>query len=117
VPLAINQGFIAMQCTGVLGPQFVLQWTRNNMDEILSRAGGTTFAEISKSAFRPIPIAVPSGATAKRFEEVVRAMHEMLVANVRESETLGTLRDALLPKLLAGEVRLRCDGHEVEALL
>jgi type I restriction enzyme S subunit len=35
----------------------------------------------------------------------------------RESQTLATLRDALLPKLLSGEVRLKQAEKAVEAVL
>ena len=51
VPTAINQGFIAIECNGPLKPHFVLNWLEAHMEEIKGRASGTTFAEISKSAF------------------------------------------------------------------
>ncbi|AUZ63412.1 restriction endonuclease subunit S [Citrobacter sp. CFNIH10] len=51
VPVAINQGYIAMKCNKELSPEFVLQWCSANMPEIISRASGTTFAEISKKNF------------------------------------------------------------------
>ena len=59
VPVAVNQGFIAMACDGPLPPHYVLHWTRSALEEIKSRASGTTFPEISKTAFRPIPALVP----------------------------------------------------------
>jgi type I restriction enzyme, S subunit len=43
IPVAINQGFIAMVCDGLLGPYYVLHWARANLDLIKSRANGTTF--------------------------------------------------------------------------
>src|SRR5262249_11423420 len=46
IPIAINQGFIAMVCEGELPNHYVLLWAYEAMDEILSRAGGTTFSEI-----------------------------------------------------------------------
>ncbi len=60
VPTAINQGFIAMKCDGVLPNVFVLPWCRESMDAIVGNANGSTFQEISKSNFRPIPVVVPS---------------------------------------------------------
>jgi type I restriction enzyme S subunit len=41
-----------------------------------------------------------------RFEDWARAPFDRILANERESHTLASLRDALLPKLLSGEVRL-----------
>ena len=59
VPTAINQGFIAMVCDGPLPPTYVLQWALSSMDAIHGRASGTTFPEISKKNFRPLPVVVP----------------------------------------------------------
>src|SRR5205807_6511304 len=56
VPVAVNQGIIAMVGDGRLSPLYLLWWTRTNIDTIVSRANGTTFLEISKRAFRPIEI-------------------------------------------------------------
>lgn len=107
VPVAVNQGFIAMACDGALPTHYVFHWTRENIDEILTRAGGTTFAEISKANFRPIPVLVPSGPVLTAFEAIVSPIYARLVANVKESRTLSELRDILLPKLLSGEIRVR----------
>jgi type I restriction enzyme, S subunit len=107
VSVAVNQGFIAMKCDKALSPYFVLNWTRENLDEVLSRAGGTTFAEISKSAFRPIPVVLPGAEVLGCFDEIARPLHEQLVSNVKESQTLESLRDVLLPPLLSGELTVR----------
>jgi type I restriction enzyme S subunit len=48
IPVAINQGFMAMKCPGILSPEYVVQWCESITDDIKQRAGGTTFAEINK---------------------------------------------------------------------
>ncbi len=53
VPVAINQGFIASRPSDRLPNEYVLFWMRQNLETIKNHAGGTTFAEISKRAFRP----------------------------------------------------------------
>ena len=63
VPMAINQGYIAIPPGGKLTPLHMLFWCQANMENIKGRANGSTFMEISKKAFRPIPILVPSQAT------------------------------------------------------
>lgn len=117
VPTAVNQGFIAMMCTGRLSNRFILRWTEANMDEVTSRAGGTTFAEISKSGFRPIPIVVPSARIHTAWNRLADPLHQAIVANVKESRTLAALRDLLLPRLLSGEIRVRQAQQAVEASL
>ena len=107
VPTAINQGFIAMKCDGALPNVFVLPWCRESMDAIVGNANGSTFQEISKKNFRPLPILVADEATQSAFDSVVGSMFERITANVIESRSLAATRDALLPKLMSGEIRVR----------
>lgn len=115
VPVAVNQGFIAMVCDGPLPPHFTLHWTRSALDEIKSRASGTTFPEISKAAFRPIPVVVPAGPVVAAFESIAKSLHDLIAAHARESRKLAELRDYLLPKLLSGEVRVARDESFIGA--
>ncbi|MDF9392113.1 MULTISPECIES: restriction endonuclease subunit S [Methylococcus] len=107
VPTAINQGFIAMKCDGVLPNVFVLLWCRESMDAIVGNANGSTFQEISKSNFRPLRIIVPPDPVLKTFTRSAAFPYRQLAANERESRTLAQLRDTLLPKLISGELRVR----------
>lgn len=106
LPLTINQGYIAMLPSSVLPPLFLLFWCRQNMDAIKARANGSTFMEISKRAFRPIEIVVPPSAAVDAFVSVASALFDRLVANERQAQTLGTVRDELLPRLVSGKLRL-----------
>jgi type I restriction enzyme S subunit len=106
VPTAINQGFIAMKCDGVLPNVFVLQWCRESMDAIVGNANGSTFQEISKTNFRPLRIVVPSDPVLTSFTRSAGTLYRQLVENERESRTLAQLRDTLLPKLISGELRV-----------
>jgi len=107
VPVAVNQGFIAMVCDRQLPNYYVLQWARQNMDTIIANANGTTFLEISKSSFRPINVVVPSAKLLDRFSALAEPVYRRIVANLQESVTLATIRDALLPKLMSGEIRVK----------
>jgi type I restriction enzyme S subunit len=107
VPTAINQGFIAMKCNGALPNVFVLFWCRENMDVILGNANGSTFQEISKSNFRPIPVIVPPELILNAFRERTGPLYRHIVENERGSRSLAQLRDTLLPKLISGELRIK----------
>jgi type I restriction enzyme S subunit len=106
MPVAINQGYIAIPPGGPLSGLFLLHWVRVNLDVIKSRAGGTTFQEISKSNFRPILVAVPPVGSLRRFDEEVGPLFDRIEVNERQTATLAALRDTLLPKLISGEVRV-----------
>ncbi len=113
VPTAINQGFIAMICQKRLPNIYVLFWCHENLDYIKAISGGSTFAEINKKSFRPIPVLIPPKRVLALYEDAVRPLYNRIVANVRESAPLAETRDILLPKLVSGEVRL---GEAVERL-
>lgn len=105
-PVAINQGFIGMKCEGVLTNHFALQWASAHIDEIKARANGTTFLEISKRNFRPIPVCVPEPEIMNAFQQIAEALYSQVVSATRESMTLADLRNALLPKLVSGQIRV-----------
>ncbi|MEZ8995978.1 restriction endonuclease subunit S [Vibrio sp. 10N.222.54.A1] len=109
VPMAINQGYIAMKCEKQLPPEFVLQWCVHRMDEIKQRASGSTFAEISKKSFKPISVVVPTGEVLSAYQKLVKPLYDAITSNARQNEQLSSLRDTLLPKLLSGEVDLSFD--------
>ena len=112
VPTAINQGFIAMKCDGILPNTFVLQWCKENMDAIIGNANGSTFQEISKSNFRPIPVVVPPKPVLESYQEISGGLYRQTADNERQSRTLAQLRDTLLPKLISGELRVSRSGME-----
>jgi type I restriction enzyme S subunit len=112
-PTAVNQGFIAMVCDKRLTNLFVFFWCEQHLDYIKGIAGGTTFAEISKKVFRPIPVVVPSSKSIQAFDEIVRPLYNKIVSNTKENEMLAQTRDLLLPKLMSGEIRLKDVEHIV----
>jgi len=81
-------------------------WCRQNMDGIKGRANGSTFMEISKKAFRPIPVLVPSPELMNAFTATADALFARLTANEQQAQTLSTLRNTLLPRLISGQLRL-----------
>ena len=106
VPTAINQGFIAMECDGPLPPTYVLNWAFDSMGTIKAHSSGTTFPEISKKNFRPLPLVVPPSDVIAAYQQIADPLFDLLIACVKESDRLGATRDYLLPKLLSGDVRV-----------
>ena len=113
IPVAINQGYIAMLPGGCLPPIYLLFWCQQNMEVIKNHANGSTFMEISKKAFRPLPAIIPDESIISAFTDLAEPLFARLVANEQQAQTLAQLRDTLLPKLISGRLRL----PEAEALL
>jgi len=104
--LAINQGFIAMKCRKRLSLFYIWLWTYTNMGAILNNANGSTFQEISKSNFRPLPIIVPSEPIRQAYDQAIKTLYHRIVINECLSQTLAGIRDTLLSKLVSGELRV-----------
>jgi len=50
---------------------------------------------------------IPNGDTIARFSNVSKPLHARVAQNLEESQTLTSIRDTLLPKLLSGEIRVK----------
>jgi type I restriction enzyme S subunit len=107
IPVAVNQGFIAMICKKRLSNVFVWLWTQANMETVHQNANGSTFQEISKANFRPIEVTIAIPEILRAFDETARPLLDRIVANEKENRTLAATRDFLLPRLMSGEVRVR----------
>jgi type I restriction enzyme S subunit len=106
VPVAINQGFIAMKpCQGI-SSLFLLRWADAAHEGIVSRANGSTFLEISKAGFRPIRAVAPSAPVMEAFDRWSRPLYRRVVEHERECRALMALRNMLLPRLVSGELRV-----------
>jgi type I restriction enzyme S subunit len=107
IPVAVNQGFIAMKPRRDMSNLFLLRWARSAHEDIVSQANGSTFLEISKSSFRAIRTVAPAASVMDAFDRISRSMYRKVVEHERESRTLAVLRDTLLPKLISGELRVK----------
>jgi type I restriction enzyme, S subunit len=106
MPVAINQGYIAMPPGGKLPPFYLYFWCSENMDIIKGNANGSTFLEISKKAFRPILALKPSNGVLSEFLKRIEPLFSRIIVGERENADLASLRDTLLPKLLSGELSI-----------
>ena len=70
-------------------------------------AEGTVFGSIGKDQFKSLKIPAPPLELIHRFEKAAKPIDDLIEKNEEESLTLREVRDALLPKLLSGAIRLR----------
>ncbi|MGC8494158.1 MAG: restriction endonuclease subunit S, partial [Syntrophobacteraceae bacterium] len=69
-------------------------------------AEGTVFGCINKGDFERLPFVAPSLNVITAFERLVSPLDDRIETNERQILTLISLRDALLPKLISGELRI-----------
>jgi len=67
------------------------------------------------TSLRAISVVVPTPKVSAAFDRVAGALSDKQISNERENALLGASRDALLPKLLSGELRIRDAEKLVEA--
>ncbi len=106
IPVAVNQGFIAMPPRKGISNHFLLQWCKASLEEIVNFANGSTFLEISKGNFRQIPLTMPDALIMKAFHGLATKLHDKLVSNERGKRLLHWKRESLLSKLVSGELRV-----------
>ena len=115
-PVAVNQGFIAISETEKLSGVEAYCWCHENMDAIHANANGSTFQEISKKNFRPLPYILAPEAVRETFNRDAKSLFSRLQTACAENQTLAALRDTLLPKLMSGELRVGEAQELVEAV-
>ena len=106
VPVSVNQGVIALLPNAAFGPLYLLNWVQANLNAVMDRANGSTFPEISKKNFRPIPFLVPPSTVVQAFNEQAQVIQQKLLLLAEQNASLTDLRDSLLPKLLSGQLSI-----------
>lgn len=70
-------------------------------------AEGTVFGSINKNDFHNIQCIVPPVELIKSYEKTISILDSHVENNDRTVQSLSTLRDILLPKLLSGDIRIK----------
>ena len=83
-------------------------WLRSSMywALVLGRGAGTTRVSLNAKVLSGFPLVVPTASVAEAFEEHITSLRARVVANTSESRILAVQRDALLPKLISGSIRV-----------
>ena len=110
IPVAINQAYMPIIDDKGFSKEFIYLWLKENMETVQSYANGSTFLEISKSAFKTLQISKPPKKVLTDFQSQVQPFFEKIKTNQTQIRTLTTLRDTLLPKLMNGEIKVETKG-------
>lgn len=105
IPVAINQGYIAIMDDKGYPKEFIYLWLKENMEAVHSYSNGSTFMEISKTAFKSLDITIPDKSTVIEFNDQVKPLFEKIKSNHRQILLLTSHRDTLLPHLMSGNLK------------
>ena len=80
-------------------------WGISHEREIESlHTGSTGQTELPRERVKAIELLLPDNETLDRFNAIIAPMAATIVSNQKENQSLAELRDALLPKLMSGEI-------------
>ncbi|MDN0055599.1 restriction endonuclease subunit S [Collinsella ihumii] len=71
---------------------------------IQNYASGTTVAHMGKSDLEALRVPLPKKRDLVKYAQLAEPMRKSIVCNSAECQRLAELRDALLPKLMSGEI-------------
>ncbi|MBP2413054.1 type I restriction enzyme S subunit [Arthrobacter stackebrandtii] len=107
VPMATNQGFIVVQPNDPALNFWVFHEMRSRVDEFISLANGATFLELSRGNFKKFRVRLASEAVMAEFCKQAEALHGSARTALLENQALAATRDALLPQLMSGKLRVK----------
>lgn len=99
-----NQGFKSIIPKPEIGTAFVYYFLKHNLPIIEGMASGSTFREVSGSIMKSVPAVIPDADTIARFNDFCAPIFDQQKILEEQNQSLATLRDNLLPKLMSGEI-------------
>lgn len=99
-----NQGFKSVVPKPGIGTPFVYFFLKNTLPVIEGMASGSTFKEVSGSTMKNVPAVIPDAETLAKFSDFCAPIFAQQRILEEQNQSLATLRDNLLPKLMSGEI-------------
>ena len=103
--MAMNQTCYALASRRT-APTALYCLIRQIMAGLVNAAHGSVFDTITTSTFAQSRVGQPPDQLLARFEELAGPLFHRIVSGTNAAQTLATLRDTLLPRLISGQLRL-----------
>ena len=103
--LVVDSHVTIVRCENAKHALYLGFWAFEHEKYIESlHTGSTGQTELPRDHVKAIRFVLPSEEELEKFNAIAVPAVELIVANQRESKRLAELRDALLPKLMSGEI-------------
>jgi type I restriction enzyme S subunit len=102
----INEHVYRLRVAPELPQSYLFFWLSSDavMEEMRNRGTGVAIPGLNSTAVRELTLLSPPSANAATFNTCVSSLIDTIFANCNESRHLSAIRDALLPRLLSGEL-------------
>ena len=105
IPMATNQGFKSIIPEEGYCAEFIYYLVLHNRNQLLRRAAGSTFLEVSADSFSSLPVFVPeSTAEQRRIADVLLRLDEEIQLLEQLLDQFDINKRGLMQKLLTGEL-------------
>ena len=103
-----STGFAVLRPSAVENTEFVyLAATQDSSIERLAHvADGGAYPAVRPDVVSGVPVVLPDGQVLKAFHALAASLLAKVSENQKQAQTLATLRDTLLPRLISGQLRL-----------
>ena len=114
----INEHVYRLRTEPTLPQSFLYWWLSSDavMEEMRNRGTGVAVPGLNSTAVRELPILLPPETVLKSYTNRASQIVRHILTNCNQSRTLTAIRDALLPKLISGELHLSGFKPEREAI-
>ncbi len=85
---------------------FLYQTINFCLDRLLSKTTGSVFPSLSSPDIKNFLVLKPSNEVTSAYEDLTSPLLQRLQEGQTQAQTLATLRDTLLPRLISGQLRL-----------
>ena len=107
-PSHTNQQINSVVSNDSVSPYFMYFSMCYKREEIKTLGlGGTATLNLNTSDFSRIKIIMPAKQVMKSFHHITKSLFSEILNNTKENYTLINIRDSLLPRLIAGKIRIR----------
>jgi type I restriction enzyme S subunit len=105
----INEHVYRLQARRPLSQAYLYFWLTSDLtlDEMRQKGTGVAIPGLNSTAVRSLTTLSPPEEISRRYEGLCEPMVRAILNNASESYTLAKTRDALLPKLISGEIRIK----------
>jgi type I restriction enzyme S subunit len=104
--MAMNQSCYGLKSKAENGEYFCFYLTKSIVEILEARAHGSVFSTITRDTLDGVATISPSLEMIQTFNGITGALLSKIKKNLEENLILGNQRDALLPKLISGEIRI-----------
>ena len=107
--MLVSTGFAAIRSKNPLVCNELIYLCLTELDFIekmqqLAEQSTSTFPSIKPSDLGTCQIPCPKDESSDAFTDTLKSLFALIAANFRENSSLATMREALLPKLMSGEI-------------